>query len=271
MCGVIIWRQQTTVRIAFQNIGGFLQEEEREIKLESLWQTVIECQINILGFTEPNTCWDLLPDAMWLAKYTHGWWETCQWSLMYNRTETNRTPYQPGCAGILCVNQVAHQMLWPGDDPSGLGCWCWTQIQDIQGFYLRIMTMYQPCNSNGPLMTYQQQVWWLTKLHWYACPWDAILVNITKEIQSWQELRDQVILLTNYNNDITSPLVQWWAANLGLVEAITWLHLDTAPPTYQWGSQPIDGILHHLNYWRELQAAFWALVMEYIVIIAWSG
>ncbi len=118
----------TTVRIAFQNIGGFLQEEEREIKLEGLRHMVTERQIDILGFTEPNTCWDLLPDTLRPAKYTRGWWETSQWNLTYNWTEKNRTTYQLGGAGILCVNQVAHRTLCPGDDPSGLGRWCWTRI-----------------------------------------------------------------------------------------------------------------------------------------------
>ncbi len=67
-------------------------------------------------------------------------------------------------------------------------------------------------------------------------------MDITKEIQKWQEIGDHVILLTDYNDNITSPLVRRWVANLGLVEAITWLHSDIAPPTYQHGSRPIDGI-----------------------------
>jgi len=33
-----------------------------------------------------------------------------------------------------------------------------------------------------------------------------------------------------------------WAANIGLVEAITWLHPNLPPPTFQSGSQPINGI-----------------------------
>jgi len=114
--------------------------------------------INILGFMEANTCWDLLTESQQLSKQTRGWWEISQWSLMYNRQEINRFPHQAGGTGILCVNQVAHWAQCPGDDPLGLGQWCWTCLWGPMDFFVRIITMYQPCFSMGPQTTYQQQV-----------------------------------------------------------------------------------------------------------------
>ncbi len=52
--------------------------------------------------------------------------------------------HQPGRTGILCVNEVAHQTLKPGDDVTGLGWWCWTRVQGPNGFfesYLNVPTM----------------------------------------------------------------------------------------------------------------------------------
>jgi len=43
-----------------------------------------------------------------------------------------------------------------------------------------------------------------------------------------------------------SSVARHWAATLGLVEAITSLHLAGAP-TFQWGSQPINGIFAALQ------------------------
>jgi len=51
----------------------------------------------------------------------------------------------------------------------------------------------------------------------------------------------------DFNNDIESQPVRWWAADLGLVEAITHLHPIGAPPTFQRGSHPIDGIFAALQ------------------------
>jgi len=76
-----------TLRLAFQNVGGFLQDEEMTFKMEILWRTVMEIEIDIFGFTESNTCWDLLLDKLWPATHTQGWWEMSQWSLTNNQME----------------------------------------------------------------------------------------------------------------------------------------------------------------------------------------
>jgi len=96
--------------------------------------------------------------------------------------------------------------------------------------------MYCPCFSNGPLTTYQQQVRRLTVQNHIECPRAAILSNLAKDIQQWQDDGDHIILLMDYNDDITSTLVQQWAGKLGLVEAVMWLNNTNAPPTFQRGS-----------------------------------
>jgi len=221
------------LRIMFQNIGGFLQDEEMRIKLVALHRTMVDRQIDIFGFTEANTCWDVVPENQRLTRYTRRWWENSQWSLLHNRLEKDNTIYQPGGTGIVCVNQVAHKTLKPGDDLSSLGRWCWTQIRGPQNFYLRIVSMYQLCESNGPLSTYQQQACHLTSNNHYECPRNAILSDITQEIRKWQEDGDHIIVLTDFNEAITDTTACRWATNLGLVEAVTWLHHHQPPPTFQ--------------------------------------
>jgi len=79
-------------------------------------------------------------------------------------------------------------------------------------------------------------------MHRFECPHKAILKDLTIKMKAWQDGGDHLIILTDFNNDITDPTVHNWVANLGLVEAITYLHPERAPPTYQRGSRPIDGI-----------------------------
>jgi len=207
----------------------------------------MERSIDILGFTESNTSWDLLPELQQPMQRTRGWWETCHWSLSHNHMESNRkenntNTYQPGGTSILCINQVAHRTQQPGDDPTGLGRWCWTCIQGPNNFFLQRITMYRPCVLSGPLTTYQQHMRGLAKLNQFECPKKAILLDITQEIQSWQDLGNHIVLLTDFNDDINEPWVTHWVAILGLVEAIMSLHSDKAPQTFQRGSYPIDGI-----------------------------
>jgi len=175
--------------------------------------------------------------------------------------------------GILCMNHVAHWTEQPGDDPLGCGQWCWTQLQGPEGFFLWIVTMYWPCFSMGPQTTYQQQVQRLTKLQCYENPWDAVLIDIAKEIQTWQEFGNHIILLTDFNNDVESLAVQQWAAALSLVEAIMCLHPARAPPTFQWGSWPINEIFaapqllkmaagEYLSFGDAIPSNHWAIWLD---------
>jgi len=102
-------KQETTIHITFQNVGGFAQAEDMDVKLEALRRFVTKRQIDIFGFSESNTCWDVLDESKRLARRTRGWWENSQWVLAHNRTEEQDTLYQPGGTGILCVNQIAHR------------------------------------------------------------------------------------------------------------------------------------------------------------------
>jgi len=200
-------KQETTIRIAFQNVGGFAQAEDMDVKLEALWRFVTEQQINILGFSESNTCWDVLEELQRLARQTRGWWENCQWVLAHNRTEENNTPFQPGGTGILCINQVTHRALRPGEDPSSLGRWCWTRLRGGNGFVLRIILLYQPCFSNGPLSTYQQHLRRLAQMRRFECPWDTILHDLSREMWEWQDEGNHLIVLTDFNDDVMAASV----------------------------------------------------------------
>jgi len=49
----------------------------------------------------------------------------------------------------------------------------------------------------------------------------------------WQDEGDHLIILMDFNDDMTVAAAREWAANLGLVEAITYLNQAQAPPMYQ--------------------------------------
>jgi len=55
-------RQTSTLCIMFQNVGGFSKVDKMEIKLEALQRTMTKRQIDIFGFMEVNTCWNIVPE-----------------------------------------------------------------------------------------------------------------------------------------------------------------------------------------------------------------
>jgi len=68
--------------------------------------------------------------------------------------------------------------------------------------------MYRLCKADGALSTYQQHLCTLGQLKHNTCPKTAILEDLAKEITSWQEAGDMVIIATDFNKDIHSDTLQ---------------------------------------------------------------
>jgi len=90
---------------------------------------------------------------------------------------------------------------------------------------------------------YQQQIRRLAALQRDINPRNTATQDLHTAIQEWQNSGDQVIILTDFNDNVTGTLARHWAASLGLVEAVSYLHTGSQPPpTFQYSSHPIDGI-----------------------------
>jgi len=115
--------------------------------------------------TEYNAGWNKAPAHLYPSEQIRYWLEKSHWEVSHNSTqETNDAPYQPGGTGLVILNQLAHCAQKPGDDKAGLGCWCWARFQGKNNKVLRIVSVYRPCKSKGPLTTYQQQLqYWYKK------------------------------------------------------------------------------------------------------------
>ncbi len=235
-------KKEKTVRIVFQNLAGLANPEACDMKLELLRRWVTTNAVDIFGGVELGTCWDLVEYPRRLPQLTRGWWEAVQWSLSYNRLEKHSTIVQPGGTGIAVFNKLAHHAQKAGDDPTGLGRWSWVRLKGQGARITWIIALYRPCRSDGPLSTYQQHCRALSKLHRNECPREAVLTDLASEVRNWQEEGDSIIILTDFNEDVRSPWIQKYFAELNLIEALTAM---TAPPptaTYNRGSNPIDGI-----------------------------
>jgi len=235
-------KKEKTVRIVFQNLAGLANPEACDMKLDLLRRWVQTNDVDIFGGVELGTCWDLIDYPRRLPQLTRGWWEAVQWSVSYNRLEKHSTTVQPGGTGIAVFNKLAHHAQKAGDDPTGLGRWSWVRLKGQGGRIIRIIALYRPCRSDGPLSTYQQHCRGLTKLNRNECPRAAVLTDLTLEVRNWQEEGDEIILLTDFNEDVRSPWIQRYFEDLNLVEALTYLTGLPPTATHNRGSTPIDGI-----------------------------
>ena len=84
---------------------------------------------------------------------------------------------------------------------------------------------------------YEQQLEYL-----HMDPTAAFWEDLAKAIVHWQNKGDQLILMGDWNEVIVSGNLTKWMNTFGLSEAITNMHGRNPPPTFQRGTDAIDGI-----------------------------
>ena len=240
------YKPQHSFRLLTINING-LPQLHNHPKYGTIREQINKFQVDIIGIAETNLQWNKFSTYDRLAQRTSKWWETTHCSYSYNINDTSTAKFQPGGTAILSRNLLAHKAQpRRTQDPTGLGRWTSTLYQGQQGKSLRIIQVYRPCkpNPNSANGTYQQHSRYLLSKHITTCPRLHILQDLTSFISHCQSLQEQVILMGDFNGDITSPPLSSFFQSLGLHNLLTSLFPDltTAPPTYSRGHATIDGI-----------------------------
>jgi len=125
---------------------------------------------------------------------------------------------------------------------TGLDRWCWTRLRGKENHFLCIVSAYRPCESDGHLTMYQQQIRWFSKQGKDIFPRTQILTDLSAQVKQWTSEGDTVVLLADINDDIRTDLITSTFWQMGLVDAITSQHGQCGPNTHNRGSTPIDGI-----------------------------
>jgi len=95
---------------------------------------------------------------------------------------------------------------------------------------------------DGPLSTYQQHCRGLAKLDRSECPRQAILQDLEVAVAAWQDAGDEIIVLTDFDDDVQLPWIRNFFGQMNLVKAISELTGLLPTATHNRGSTPIDGI-----------------------------
>ena len=116
------------------------------------------------------------------------------------------------------------------------------------GHQMRIISAYNPCKNKSVNSgtTYQQQRrYFITQKKDLTCPRTLFWGNLIKQIKSWQETGDKIILLIDHNKHATNRLLGILLRDrnrLDLREAIVQLTGTSPGATFFRGSKPINKI-----------------------------
>ena len=142
---------------------------------------------------------------------TRGWFEGLHVHTSYNTNEpTISKRYQPGGVASFTKNKLAYKIMGKGVDVSNLGRWSWTKFQGKGSRVLRIVTAYRPCSSGGIRSTVTQHLRQLAKDNRDVHPRKAFMDDLSLEVQAWRNEGDSIIIMGDFNENITSKKMQEW-------------------------------------------------------------
>ena len=227
-----------TTRICAININGIGTKAKSE-KSEALRRWIEAKQVDVTCISETNVNWSKLRNKDTLWERTREWFEHRIVGVSYNTTDRKgKHKRQQGGTATLLRDKIAHRHRDNGFDPSGLGRWSWVRIAGKQGCVTRFATVYCPVQTGSGLETvYSQQ---LTELS--EDPTKKFWKDLGEQLLQWRADGEQLIVAGDWNEHIQRPALQEWMALFNLKEAVTSIQEGQPPPTYQRGSDPIDGI-----------------------------
>jgi hypothetical protein len=114
---------------------------------------------------------------------------------------------QEGGTGAICFGETVGYIKKTGKDKEGLDRWCWILLGGNNGHQTRIITAYNPCKNKAVNSgtTYQQQWWYyIMKKKDLTCPRKIFWRELIKQIKSWREAGDRIILFMDHNKHVTN-------------------------------------------------------------------
>jgi len=236
-------KQNNTLRIGFQNVGGF-PTQKGKIKEENIRQGVTKWDFDIFGMVDMNLDWQLLNEQEKLPFCTKEWWDQQHVSWSHNRNNPPRQARQYGGCSLFSINQAANRAVDKGFDKSNLGRWVWTKHKGRGNHSLRVITAYRPNPPQGPFTVYVQHNAHFHTIGRDVCPRIAFVTDLVEEIQQFMEAGDHIILLIDGNSNMKSSDLSKALKQMSLQEAILARHGKNGPATHKRNAtnSPIDGI-----------------------------
>ena len=231
-------KEKKTIRIAFVNVNG-IGKFAKDEKSEGIRDFMVTEGVDVMGVAETNVNWGRVHQCHTLWDRTKQWFRDRRLAVSYNIKQRIKSTYQPGGTATIATNDIAHRFQSSGFDQSGLGRWSWIRVTGKQKCITRFVTVYAPQGryGMGTNTVYEQHLDVLK-----TDPIQAFWDDLAKAIVTWQCAGEQLVLMGDWNESIAKGNLTKWMKIFGLTEAITKIHGDYPPPTYQRGKDAIDGI-----------------------------
>ena len=235
-------------RIAFENVnslgvGAKSQFNNEFRKVTRIKQLARQLELDILGHAETRANWPLLHHHRQLSQLFQS--DTQLRTVTGHNSHEQYSTTQEGGTSLMAFDEIATKVTSTSSDETGLGRWCSMLFEGKEGYKCRVITAYQPCKQpkNGHYSTtYNQHRRYFRKRKVKTCPRELFRVHLLKDLTSWQQNEEKLILLMDANECLeTGPLAKD-LASIGMHDAIKTRTNLKGPATFQSGSKQIDGV-----------------------------
>jgi hypothetical protein len=162
-----------------------------------------EKEIDIMSITETNVKWSMLEEKDRIWSRVSPWFEHCSIAVGCNSTDPNASRDQRGGTCLITRGNLA-MTCSSGSDESNLGRWSWSLLKGTNGINTRVISAYSPSGSGKGIKTvYSQQLAILNDN-----PIRRFWEDLGSALQNWIFLGERIILLGDWNEDITNPQIQ---------------------------------------------------------------
>jgi exonuclease III len=225
------------VRILFQNPQGLgpLRDGEysQSPKINKLKDTLLTHNVDILGLSEVNKDWRIIPQKQSLWQLTDRWFEYRRLTTSINNLVPSTSQQQFGGTALMAINKLAYSISAVENDSRKLGRWTSILLKGKNQRLCRIICAYCPCIGTGPSSTYAQQVIGLAKQHISECPRKQFWWDLQRFIEQCQLKQEQLIIMGDWNSDYNH--LTTWMMQFGLHDVITSRHGAHNPPRHASG------------------------------------
>lgn len=244
------------IRILFQNPQGLgpinSDHNCQTSKINTLKDIVIKHDIDILGMSEVNKDWGMIPQTETMWSLTDGWFEYRRLVTGLNSLVPPMSRTQFGGTLLLAINRIAFSITSTDGDPRKLGRWTSMLFKGKDQKKCRIICAYCPCVSTGPKSTYALQTIGLAQGNILECPRKQFWVDLKAYIEQCISNEEHLVIMGDWNSEYGE--VKRWMKGNGLIDIIQQRHNhDHPPPTCVRSKEdPIDAIFtsEHFKCWR---------------------
>jgi endonuclease/exonuclease/phosphatase family metal-dependent hydrolase len=242
------------LRIGCRNIHH-LPQFSNHSKNQEIISDIKDAELDILGLSETNLDWRLLPTQDQPSNRWKGSFRQQRISVAQNTKDSPFEKTQYGGNAMISQGELSQRLTAQGKDPKGLGRWVSQSFQGKSNKSLTVFSVYRPVKAMGVATTYQQQCRSLLSENNATCPRDMFFTDLKTSVQEHQEKGDTIVVMGDFNEYVGSKVISSFFEDLSMKEAILHRHGKKAPNTFKSGTQAIDGIFVS-NHAQVLQSGY---------------